>query len=149
MSGIFEKTFHIGWANIDFNGHMGNTSYLDLAVDVRMFFFKENGFPVSEFQRRRIGPVIFRDEIDYFREFFLLDEIRITFQLAAASDDASRFRLRNEFFDSEGRLSARLNTTGSWLDLERRKLTAPPEDLKAAMETLRKTDDFETLSAGK
>jgi acyl-CoA thioester hydrolase len=39
MSQIFEKTFHVGWGNVDFNGHLGNTSFLDLAVDVRMFFF--------------------------------------------------------------------------------------------------------------
>ena len=57
MSQIFEKTFHVGWANVDFNGHLGNTSFMDLAVDVRMFYFAENGFPIQEFQRQRFGPV--------------------------------------------------------------------------------------------
>jgi acyl-CoA thioester hydrolase len=147
MSGIFEKTFHVGWAHVDFNGHLGNTSYLDLAVDVRMFFFTENGFSVQEFQRQRFGPVILRDEIAYYKEFFLLDQIRITFQTAGLSDDASRFRIRNEFFRADGKLAARLDTTGGWLGFETRKLIVPPKELADAMKSLVRTDDFENLQS--
>jgi acyl-CoA thioester hydrolase len=67
MEKVFEKTFHVGWANVDFNGHLGNTSYLNPAVDVRMFFFAENGFSIQEFQHQRFGPVILKDEISYSR----------------------------------------------------------------------------------
>jgi acyl-CoA thioester hydrolase len=145
MAEIFEKTFHVGWGNVDFNGHLGNTSYLDLAVDVRMFFFAENGFPVQEFQRQRFGPVILKDEIEYFKEMYLLDKIRITFQGAGLSEDASRFRIRNEFFREDGKLSARLTTTGGWLSFETRKLIVPPKELTGVMKSLAKTDDFEAL----
>ena len=145
MSGIFEKTFHVGWAHVDLNGHLGNYSYLSLAIDVRMFFFAENGFSAAEFQRQKIGPVVFKDEIEYYKEFHLLDPIRITFEGAAMSEDATHFRIRNDFYRADGRLAARLNSTGGWLDLERRKLTRPPEALAAAMRNLRRTDDFEIL----
>ncbi len=147
MSGIFEKTFHVGWANVDFNGHLGNTSFMDLAVDVRMFFFTENGFSAKEFQRQRFGPVIFKDEIEYYREMYLLDKIRITFQAAGLSDDVSRFKIRNEFFREDGQIAARLNTTGGWLDLDKRKLRLPPQDLAEAMKSLVKTEDFESLKS--
>jgi acyl-CoA thioester hydrolase len=145
MSRIFEKTFHVGWANVDFNGHLGNTSFMDLAVDVRMFFFAENGFSAKEFQRRRFGPVILRDEIEYFKEMYLLDSIRITFLGAGLSDDASRFKIRNEFFREDGKLAARLNTIGGWLDLDKRKLLVPPKELAEAMKSLARTEDFEVL----
>lgn len=147
MSGVYEKTFHVGWASVDFNGHLGNTSFMDLAVDVRMFYFSENGFPIGEFQRRRFGPVILKDEIEYFREFHLLDSIRITFLGAGISDDASRFKIRNEFFREDGRLAARLDTTGGWLDLDKRKLIAPPDRLADAMRNLARTEDFEVLQS--
>ena len=147
MSRIFEKTFHVGWANVDFNGHLGNTSFMDLAVDVRMFYFAENGFPIQEFQRQRFGPVILKDEIEYFKEFHLLDKIRITFQGAGMSEDASRFKIRNEFFSEDGRLSARLNTTGGWLDLDKRKLIVPPPALAEAMRSLVRTEDFEVFQS--
>jgi acyl-CoA thioester hydrolase len=147
MEKVFEKTFHVGWANVDFNGHLGNTSYLDLAVDVRMFFFAENGFPIQEFQRQRFGPVILKDEISYFKEMYLLDKIRITFLGAGISEDASKFRIRNEFFREDGKLAARLTTTGGWLSLETRKLIAPPQNLADVMKSLAGTDDFEIFQS--
>jgi acyl-CoA thioester hydrolase len=147
MSQIYEKTFHVGWANVDLNGHLGNTSFMDLAVDVRMFYFAENGFPAREFQRLRFGPVILRDEIEYYKELYLLDSIRITLQGAGLSEDGSRFKIRNEFFREDGRPAARLDTIGGWLDLEKRKLTVPPDELAAAMRNLAKTDDFEVFAS--
>jgi acyl-CoA thioester hydrolase len=143
MSQVFEKIFHVGWANVDFNGHLGNTSFLDLAVDVRMFYFAENGFSIQEFQRQRFGPVIMKDEIEYYKEMYLLDKIRITFQGAGMSDDVSRFKIRNEFFREDGRLAARLNTTGGWLSFETRKLIVPPKELADVMKSLARTVDFE------
>ncbi|HEX8197377.1 MAG TPA: thioesterase family protein, partial [Pyrinomonadaceae bacterium] len=142
MEKVFEKTFHVGWANVDFNGHLGNTSYLNLAVDVRMFFFAENGFPIQEFQRQHFGPVILKDEISYFKEMYMLDKIRITFLGAGISEDASKFRIRNEFFREDGKLAARLTTTGGWLSLETRKLIVPPQNLADVMKSLARTDDF-------
>ena len=145
MSKIFEKTFHVGWAHVDFNGHLGNTSFLDLAVDVRMFFFAENGFSVSEFQRLRFGPVIMKDEITYFKEMYMLDKIRITFQNAGLSEDATRFRLRNDFFREDGKMAASLTTNGGWLGFDTRKLVVPPKKLANAMRNLARTEDFEVL----
>jgi acyl-CoA thioester hydrolase len=147
MEKVFEKTFHVGWANVDFNGHLGNTSYLNLAVDVRMFFFAENGFPIQEFQRQRFGPIILKDEISYFKEMYLLDKIRITFQGAGISEDASKFRIRNEFFREDGKLAASLTTTGGWLSFETRKLIVPPKNLADVMKSLAGTDDFEVLQS--
>ena len=48
FDGRYTKEFLAGWATMDINGHMANTSYLDLAADVRMAFFAEHGFPPSE-----------------------------------------------------------------------------------------------------
>jgi acyl-CoA thioester hydrolase len=147
MSQIYEKTFHVGWANVDFNGHLGNTSFLDLAVDVRMFFFADNGFPVSEFQRLRFGPVIMKDEITYYKEMYMLDRIRITFQGAGLSEDATRFKIRNDFFREDGKLAASLTTTGGWLSFDTRKLIVPPKKLANAMQSLSRTDDFEIIQS--
>jgi acyl-CoA thioester hydrolase len=145
MSELFEKTFHVGWAQVDINGHLGNTSYMDLAVDVRMYFFSANGFPIRELQRQRFGPVILKDEMEYFREFQMLEPIRITFQTAGLSEDCSRFRIRNEFFKEDGKPAARLTTIGGWLDLDQRKLRLPPDRLAEAMRNLARTDDFQIL----
>ena len=142
---MYKKTLQAGWGDMDFNSHMGNTAYLDKAADIRMMFFSEHGFPVSEFARLRLGPVIQKDEIEYFREVNLLDELTITFESAGLSADGSRFIIRNEFFRADGKLIARVTSTGGWLDLSIRKLVVPPTALLEAMQELHRTDDFQEL----
>jgi len=36
---------------------------------------REHGFPMEEFLRLRIGPVVMKDEVEYFREVGLQQEI--------------------------------------------------------------------------
>lgn len=130
---MFETTSLAGWGDMDFNSHMRNTAYLDKSGDARMQFFAAHDFPVPEFARLRIGPVVMKDEVEYFREIHLLEQIKVTLALIAMAEDGSRFQLRNEFFRADGQLAARVTSTGGWLDLGRRKLIAPPEGLLAAM----------------
>jgi len=142
---MYTKTLYAGWADMDFNSHMSNTAYLDKAADVRQMFLIENGFPVEEFLRLRIGPVVRKDEVEYFKEVGLQQAITVTYALAGHAPDGSRFLLRHEIFRPDGALSARVTSTGGWLDLDRRKLIAPPPELLAVMERLEPTDDFAVL----
>ena len=142
---MFEKTLFAGWGDMDFNSHMRNTSFLDRAADVRMMFFAEHGFPMDEFLRRKLGPVILRDELEYFKEVRLLESVRVTLAIAGLAADGSRFALRNEFWRAEGTLAARVNSTAGWLDLTARRLVVPPEALAAALRLLPQTEDFQVL----
>lgn len=145
----FTRTFHVRWADMDFNAHMKNTAYLDLGPDVRMMFFAENGFPMQEFERLRIGPVILRDEVDYYRELKLLELVTVDLVLAGLSEDGKRFRIRNHFFRPDGEMAARVTSTGGWLDLDTRKLVVPPDNLRQALLAIPRSDDFETLPSSK
>jgi acyl-CoA thioester hydrolase len=142
MPELFTKTFHVRWGDMDFNAHMKNTAYLDLAADVRMMYFQAHGFTMREFERLRIGPVIMRDELEYFRELRLLEPVKVTLALAGLNADASRFRLINEFFRDDDKIAAKVASTGGWLDLFARKLTAPPEKLAEALMNLTRSEDF-------
>jgi len=144
---MYEKIFTAGWGDMDFNSHMRNTAYLDKSADVRMMYFSENGFPMSEFFRLRMGPVILRDEVEYFKEFALLEIFKVTLDQAGLAEDGSRFLIRNEFYKTDGRLAARVTSAGGWLDLSVRKLIVPPEGLLQAMRSLPKTDDFQVLTS--
>ncbi len=143
---MFEKTLFAGWGDMDFNAHMRNTAYLDKSGDIRMLFFAENGFPMTEFVRLRLGPVVKSDAVEYFREIGLLESFRVTLALAGLSEDGSRFLLRNEFIKAEDRLAARVTSLGGWLDQVARKLSAPPPDLLAAMRSLPRTENFQELA---
>jgi len=144
---MFEKRLVAGWGDMDFNSHMRNTAFLDKSADVRMMFFSEHDFPMEEFIRRKIGPVIRRDELEYFREIQLLEEMRVTLVIAGLADDGSRFHLRNEFWRADGQLAATVTSAGGWLDLSLRRLVVAPEGLLAAMRALPRTEDFQVLAS--
>lgn len=142
---MYTKRLYAGWGDMDFNSHMKNTAYLDKTADVRQMFLVENGFPVEEFLRLRIGPVVMKDEVEYFKEVRLQEVITVTYALAGHALDGSRFLLRHEIFRRDGELSARVTSAGGWLNLTDRKLIVPPPALLSAMNALEKTSDFIVL----
>ena len=142
---MYTKTLYAGWADMDFNSHMKNTAYLDKTADVRQMYLMENGFPLEEFSRHRIGPVVMKDELEYFKEIGLQQQITVTYLLAGHAPDGSRFLVRHEIFRNDGKLSARVTSAGGWMDLAARKLIAPPPALFSAMNSLERTSDFTVL----
>lgn len=144
---LYEATLETGWSDMDMNGHMRNTAYLEKAVDVRLRFFAAHHFGVGDFTRLRIGPVVMTDEIGYFREVQLFDRLRATLALAGLADDGSRWRLCNEFHRVDGPLVARVTSVGGWLDLDARRLVAPPAPLAAALAALARTSDYAPLKS--
>ena len=143
-----EKMFYAGWKDMDFNQHMKNTAYLEKADDIRLMFFEENNFSIHEFSRLKIGPVVFNDNVEYFKEINLLDEIRITIKSGGLSEDGSRFIIRNEFYRADGKMAARVTSYGTWIDLTQRKVVVPPEKLLMVMRSLQKTEDYKELPSG-
>ena len=143
----FEKSFEVNWASLDSIGHMANTAYLDACVDCRFAYFESQGFPPAEFFRNRVGPVVRRDEVEYFRELRMLQRFTVRLMLAGVSPDASRFHLRNEIRRDDGELAARINSHGGWLDLDKRRLVVPPEGLAKAVLALDRTEDFSPLES--
>ena len=118
----FTRRLYAGWADMDFNAHMKNTAYLDKCSDVRLMFFGENGFPAQEFARLGFGPVVMKDEVEYYREVRLMQSIEVSLAVAGLSADGSRFILRNDFRRGDGKACVKVTSTGGWLDLE---LTGP------------------------
>jgi acyl-CoA thioester hydrolase len=142
---MYEKTLYAGWGDIDFNGHMKNTAFLDKSADVRMMVFSESGFSVREFSKLSMGPVVMKDEVEYIKEIELLQEARVTLALAGLSEDGSRFLMRNEFYHANGILAASVTTLGGWLDLRGRCLISPPASLLQVLQSLPRTPDFTCL----
>lgn len=142
IRGRYAKEFLAGWGNMDFNGHLANTAYLNLAADVRMAFFAEHGFPPREFQRLAIGPVMKKDELEYFREVGLHETVTVTYAALGMSADGARFMVENEIWSAAGELAATVRSTGGWLDLRARKLVTPPPLLLAAFAEVPRAPGF-------
>lgn len=141
----YSKEFLAGWAAMDFNGHMANTAYLNLAADVRMSFFAEHGFDPGELRKLAVGPVIRKDEVEYFREVGLHETVTVTYAVLAMSADGARFIVENEIWTARGERAATVRSTGGWLDLRARKLVPPPPALLAAFAQSPRAPDFVEL----
>ena len=96
-------------------------------------------------KRPHACAVAMRDEVEYFREVGLLQEIKVTAVLAGLSIDGSRWLLRHEILSTDGKLCARVTSAGGWMDLAARKLIAPPGAILTAMNSLDRTNDFVQL----
>ena len=144
---IFEKQYEAGWRDMDSNGHLANTSYIEYAIDTRVAFFASCGFAPEEFLKQGFGPVIKRDTVDYFRELRMLEPFTVTIENGGFSEDGSRFRVVNNIYKTGRVHAARVVTIGGWLSRTERKLIVPPDILFEAWHTLPKTEDFEVLKS--
>ena len=116
------RQFLAGWRTMDFNGHLANTAYLDLAADVRMAFFADHGFPPTEFKRLAIGPVVRKDELEYFREINLHEAG--TGELRRARDESGCSARRRVRRSSADVTDATARSVHSWRPSDRRARVA-------------------------
>ena len=145
----FERTFTVLWGDIDANRHMRNTAYSDYASHTRFAFLAENGFPMERLEALAVGPVLFKETTEYFRELRLHDRIVVNLRVLAWAADGSRWSVCNELFrvepGGERVRAARITMEGAWFDLRTHKLRVPPPELVAVFDALPRTEDFVAL----
>ncbi len=139
----YSKTYEIIWADIDANRHLRHSAYNDYAAQVRVSFFKDFGFSVEKLAKLMIGPILFSEYTKFLREVGMNDSITGDIKVASMRKDASRWKIVHQIFRSDGVLSAVITVEGAWMDLNTRKLTIPPPEIRDMIEHMPKTDDFE------
>jgi acyl-CoA thioester hydrolase len=141
----YTKIFIVRWADCDVNGHMRNTAYSEYAIDTRMSYLAEHGFPYPKFEEVGFGPVILREEIDYLRELRLQDTVEADFSMLGLSPDGARFKMGHDFWRPGGKKAARIVLSGGWMDLKLRKLRPPPPELQKVLADAPRGQGFEEL----
>ena len=142
----FKAEFTTRWADFDPNNHMRHSAYNDYAAESRVRLFDAHGLSLDILNKLHIGPVLFREETSFFREIKLSEDISVEVFLKGLSKNGERFKLRHKIFKENGILAAEIDIFGAWLDLNKRKLTVPPEQVSGTFKDLEKTDDFEWLA---
>lgn len=141
----YEITFPTIWANFDANAHMRHTAYNDYAAEVRSRFFTSQGFSLTDFAKHNIGPVLFTENTSFYREILLGENITANLIFIGASENFERFKFRHEIIKENGIVSATIEIYGAWIDLSKRKLTAPPKEMIYIFNKLDRSKDFETI----
>jgi acyl-CoA thioester hydrolase len=139
-----EEHFTVRWSDLDANRHVRNTVFSELATHTRFRLLESHGFDQASFERLRFGPVMLREEIRYRRELAFGDHVVVNVMIAGLSDDGSQWRVHQEVARS-GKQAALLTIDGAWIQLDDRKLIAPPEGLLLILRSLPRINGFEVL----
>ncbi|AMC10786.1 thioesterase [Lutibacter profundi] len=145
----FEITFNTKWSDFDPNRHMRHTAYNDYAAEVRVRFFQAHGLSITEFAKLNIGPILFKEETSFFKEIHIGENITVKMELEGVSNGIERWRFNHQIFNEKGELSAEIKVYGAWIDLVKRKLTAPPQKFVTIFENLPKTSNFKKIELRK
>jgi acyl-CoA thioester hydrolase len=141
----FSMPIEVRWADLDPNGHVRHSVYYDWGAMVRLTYLEHHGVGVTWMGRTGIGPVLFREEARFMRELRFGDQLRMDLQLAAATPEGRKWKMRHRIFRA-GELAATLEVDGAWLDLRARKVTVPPAEMTKAFEALGRSEDFQVLT---
>ena len=145
----FEVSFPTIWANFDANAHMRHTAYNDYAAEVRSRFFSTNGFSLTDFAKLNIGPILFSENTTFYREILLGENITANIIFIGASEKFERFKFLHQIIKENGVVAAEIKIYGAWIDLTKRKLTTPPQEMFSVFNKLDRPGDFEEITLNK
>ena len=137
----FERPLHLRWSDLDPINHVRHSVYYDMAAQVRTELFLENDIRLQEMAERGFGPVLFEEKATFRRELRYGDPLIMNAAVLSLRKDYSRFRFLHEIWREEERC-ATVEVYGAWIDLNKRKLTIPPEDFLAKLRELPLAPDF-------
>lgn len=142
----FSKEIEVRWSDLDANGHVTHTAYASFATHTRTSWMNDIGFPIPKLIEAGVIAVLTKEVIEYHREVFLNEKIKVVVYYAGASVDNSRWKFRQEIYKENGKLAAVDTVYGAWISTTTRRVVIPPQDFLAALNQVEKTESFETIS---
>lgn len=138
----FALTFDVRWSDVDANRHVRHSAYADYAAHVRIRLLQAAGMGIEILAQHHLGPVLFREETVFRREISLSDSVTVDAKLQKVREDGSRWTFIQHIVRADGETSAIVTVDGAWLNLEKRKLCALPEDILAIFINIPRSHDF-------
>jgi acyl-CoA thioester hydrolase len=142
----YEQTITIRWADIDATCHLRHSAYADWATHVRTEWLNARGFTLKVMSELRVAPIIFEENIRYFKEIYLGEKVVVDLALVGLSGDAARYHLRQHFRRGDI-VCARYELKGGWIDTDKRCTAPPPPGLLDATSDLGRTGDYADIAA--
>ncbi len=139
----FEQEIKVRWSDIDQNGHVRHSAYYDYGAHARIAYFNKIGFDARKMQKLAFGPVLFKEECSFIRELLIYDTVKINLLQGVCTPNFDRWTLHHEVFNSKGVKCAHISVKGAWMDLSKRKLTLPPNELVSLLGELPQGKSFD------
>jgi len=144
----YSRTYDIKWADLDANGHVHYSAYIDAAADLRYRFFAERGFPPDAIRELGVGPVYTLVTARFMREVRAGETLTITYQLSGLSPSGVRWRVHHDILKATGKKAVVLDIEGTVLNLESRAPTSPTPEFLSVFRQIPRAPEFEPLPEG-
>ena len=141
----YSRSYEIRWSDLDANGHVNYSAYIDAAGDLRYRFFWEHNFPPDKFEELGIGPVYTAIHAQFLREVRLGEKVTITFVLSGLSPQCSRWKVHHDILKSNGKKAVGLEIEGAILNLTTRRPALPTTELMQTFSLIPRAEDFQVL----
>lgn len=145
----FKVDFKTRWSDFDANIHMRHTAYNDYCAEARMRYFNKFGITVQDFAKEKVGPILFEENSRFIKEIHMGEDISVNLKIIGLSENGERWKVQNEVYNANGKLSAIITVYGAWLHLVKRKLTTPPVRFQEIFTDAEKTEDFKIIPLNK
>ncbi|MBV2226761.1 MULTISPECIES: acyl-CoA thioesterase [Sphingobacterium] len=145
-----ENIFYEGqvlWSQIDANVHLRHSAYADFCAQARSNMLNKMGLSLEEFNKRKIGPILFREELNYLREIGLDERVKVSVVITKFNKLNSRFSFRHEIFKENGVKAAVVLVDGAWMNIRERKLTNIPEEWMEIISKIPKSEDYTEIDS--
>ncbi len=142
----YSMTYDVHWADLDANGHVHYSAFIDAAAELRYRFFTEHGFPPAVFLEQGVGAVYSSIEARFLREVLVGERITITYTVLGISPKGTRWKIHHDILKSNGKKAVVLTIEGVVLDLKSRRPAEPSPELLAMFHKIPRALNFETLT---
>ena len=138
----FSREIQLRWSDLDPNFHLRHSVYYDYGAFCRISFLSSQGLTTNFMMEHSIGPILFREECIFRKEVRMGDKLQIDLRLAAAGSSFARWTIKHNIIKNDNILAAVITVDGAWIDIKRRKLATPPEEVFSTFNEMPRTEDF-------
>lgn len=142
----YSMDYEVRWSDLDANGHVNYSAYINAAGDLRFRFFSEHDFPPDKFEVLGIGPVYTAIHAWFLREVRMGETVTISFALSGLSPQGGRWKALHEVLKSNGKRAVTLEVEGVILNLTTRKPVLPTAELLQTFSLIPRSKDFQEMS---
>src|SRR3990172_9251258 len=94
----YSKSYSVRWSDVDPNGHVRHSAYLDYAAATRMFYLADHGFTPGDFAQAMLGPVATEERLRYSKEVRNADTVTVDVTVEGLSPDGAHFIMLNSIY---------------------------------------------------
>ncbi len=135
----YKSKLDIRWSDLDPNVHVRHSVYYDWGAKVRMDMLAHIGVSLMDLAKFGVGVILMEEQCKFRREIKWGDAIYMLSEanFEGPKGESHMFSFTHQIYKGEEVYCAEINILGAWIDIERRKLCAPPAELQKRIDDVR------------